>query len=752
MKRYAAKQINRIIAALLILTVLLSGNIHSICLPASAESVFTFDGSNAAQYNGQNIIEFNLQTIDLSDNQVNSMMESCSNIITKAIFKKSVTIIGKKVFENCYNLMTVDFSQATNLKIIEDEAFAGCSSLHNSVYKSGTSYIQDTEGIMWLPEQISYFGECCFRNTNVYQYSLSSSNTSFSIVDGVLFNKAQNTIIAFPPARGSNVAEEAQLPALKEKGYYNPHYTVPSYVSTIYRYAFESSMITKVSIPETVTSIGTKAFYNSLLTTVTFDDTANISIGSGAFYQNPEDQTFANSGMSSWNGISQVYISENTYKSSSSFIDNIDETACFTPYVSADNSSYGYALGCDLYVVPKVRVSGVPINWASSANLNFYWENNNYYTISALYLDGNREVTFDAGTNASNAIEVKENGIYTLTIKYTNKYGNLATASMDINIDKVDANAPAKVTYTLVDDVCYLHSYDTESGLDQIKYVLNNGDNVTYGDGFTLSPGVNTITAWATDQVGNASPESTFTISIPGTKRSISLDCTAKQLTKGKHFTLKVSFQPSTVVNQDIVWSSSDTSVATVSSAGVVTGVRVGYAVITATSNSGYQAKCAVVVTKNPTVKKNITLYKSNTYKLMVNNKRSDYYITYSSDDKSVCTVNSSGKITAKGVGEATVITRVDTGVRVYNLKTVVTVKKPSVTITTKPKSIKVGASYKFKAYRQGLSATIKWSSSNKSVATMNKTTGKVIAHKRGTTVITATCGKYKAKYQLRVK
>lgn len=752
MKRNAVRWMKRIVAFTVMLTLLLGGSIGKLSINVSAESVFTFDGSNAAQYNGQTIIEFNLQTMDMSDNQVTLMMDACRQTLTKAIFKKTVTIIGKKVFENCYNLTTVDFSQATNLKIIEDEAFAGCSTLYNSVYKTGNSYIQDGEGILWLPEGLSYFGECCFRDTNIYQYALNSENNSFSVVDGILYNKAGNTLIAFPPARGSNIAEEAQLPSLQAKGYYNPSFTIPDGVSTIYRYAFEGSMLTKVSIPATVTEIGAKAFYNSLLRSVTFDDTANMTIGSGAFYQDPSDQTFANSGLTSWNGISQVYVSETTYQNSSKFMDNADETACFTPYVSAAESSYGYALGCDLYVIPKVTVSGVPVNWTSSANLNFYWENNTYYTIAALYLDGNREITFDAGTNASNAIEVKENGIYTLTIKYTNKYGNLATAFMNITIDKVDANAPADVTYTMVDDVCYLHSYDTESGLDQIKYIVNNGDTVTYTNGFTLQPGTNTVTTWATDNVGNSSQQKCFTIQMPGDKRSISLNCKAKQLKKGSKFTLKVSFQPDTMVNQEVVWSSSDTSVATVSSSGVVTGVRVGYAVITATSNSGYQAKCAVVVTKDPTVKKKITLYKSNTYKLIIANKRSDYYITYSSDDKKVCTVNSSGKITAKGVGEATVITKVDTGVRVYQLKTVVTVKKPSVTITTKPKYIKVGKSYTFKAYRQGLSSSIKWSSSNPAVATMNKTTGKVIGQKKGKTVITATCGKYKAKYNLTVK
>lgn len=49
------------------------------------------------------------------------------------------------------------------------------------------------------------------------------------------------------------------------------------------------------------------------------------------------------------------------------------------------------------------------------------------------------------------------------------------------------------------------------------------------------------------------------------------------------------------VVNQKLTWSSSDPSVATVNS-GVVTGVRAGTAVITATSANGYSASCEVTV------------------------------------------------------------------------------------------------------------------------------------------------------------
>ncbi len=736
MKNISFKRITAILLVCLLLApVSLLENVTLV----KAESVFTFDGTNASKYNYQNIIEFNLSSIDITNNQVAELVQEMQNVgDLKLIFKKSVTIIGNNVFENCYNLQTVDFSQADNLKIIEDNAFKGCNTLCKSVYKSGNSYITTSEkdGIMWLPAGLSFFGESCFADTQIFQYNISADNNSFTTEDGVLYNKKTDILIAFPPANTGN----------------NGAYIIPEHVSAIYQYAFERSCINKISIPKTVTTIGQKAFYNSLLSAVTFDDDANVSIGSGAFYQDPEDQTYAHAGLKEWKGIQQVFLSQSTYESSLNNIQNTDATACFTPFVKKEESAYGYALGCDVYVVPKVTVSGVPQTWAGSAKLNFFWTNSDYYNITALYLDGNREVTFEPGTTASEAIEVTENGIYTLTIKYANKNKNIATSFFNVNIDKVDSISPADVTYTMVDDVCYLHSFDTESGLDQIKYELNNGDTINYSEGFALQPGINTLTTWATDNVGNSSNRKVYEIRIPEVIRSISVDKTSKQLTLGKSFTLNVIFNPSNVTNKDVVYTSSDPSVATVSSTGVVKGIRVGYAVITVTANGGYNDKCAVIVTKDPTVKKEISLYKSNSYKLSIKNLRNDYDVTFSTDDKKICKVDDKGKITAIGVGEATVTTKVDTGVRVYKLKTVVTVLKPKVVITTEPKSIKVGQKYTFKAYRKGLSKEIKWSSSKKSVATINKTTGRAIGQKKGTTTIRATCGKYKYNYKLKVK
>jgi len=109
-----------------------------------------------------------------------------------------------------------------------------------------------------------------------------------------------------------------------------------------------------------------------------------------------------------------------------------------------------------------------------------------------------------------------------------------------------------------------------------------------------VAEGSATITATTED--GGFTAQSTVTvvfISVTGVKislNSISVNIGATEQLTG-------SVEPSNAVNQNISWSSSDTSVAEVDSTGLVTGVSKGTATITVTTEEGgFTAQCTVTV------------------------------------------------------------------------------------------------------------------------------------------------------------
>ena len=78
----------------------------------------------------------------------------------------------------------------------------------------------------------------------------------------------------------------------------------------------------------------------------------------------------------------------------------------------------------------------------------------------------------------------------------------------------------------------------------------------------------------------------------------ISLDITSYSLEVGDTFSLTETILPENATNQKVIWSSSNPSVAVVSSIGNVTAMSVGTTTITATTeDGGYTADCIVTVT-----------------------------------------------------------------------------------------------------------------------------------------------------------
>ena len=152
----------------------------------------------------------------------------------------------------------------------------------------------------------------------------------------------------------------------------------------------------------------------------------------------------------------------------------------------------------------------------------------------------------------------------------------------------------------------------------------------------------------------------------------ISLNKTSLNLEVGNSEKLSAAISPSNATNKSCTYSSSNKSVASVSSDGTVKALSEGTANITAKSSNGKTAVCKITVYAVP---KTVTLNKTSlelnngeTYTLSANTDIDNSKVSFSwnSSNSSVVSVEnttgSKAKITAKNPGTATVTVRTDNG------------------------------------------------------------------------------------------
>ena len=225
----------------------------------------------------------------------------------------------------------------------------------------------------------------------------------------------------------------------------------------------------------------------------------------------------------------------------------------------------------------------------------------------------------------------------------------------------------------------------------------------------------------------------------PAVPTGVKLNQSSLTLGKGESYGLINTVLPANAKNKTCTWSTSNSSVATVSNTGKVTAEATGTAVITVKTVNGKTATCKVTVKPAPTsVKINptaLTLGKGESYTVNESTSKGSYAnganLKWTSTNTRVATVQ-------KGKGNKAVIKAVGTGtanikITLFNGKTAtckVTVKPAPTSVKINPTALTLGKGESYTisestskgSYANG--ANLKWTSTNTKVATVQKGKG----------------------------
>ncbi len=278
---------------------------------------------------------------------------------------------------------------------------------------------------------------------------------------------------------------------------------------------------------------------------------------------------------------------------------------------------------------------------------------------------------------------------------------------------------------------------------DGVTWASSNASvaSVNYGTVTAHKVGTATITASA----GGKSSTCIVKVSAKVVAvTSIILDKSSLSMQVGESVILNATVKPDNATDKNVIWGSSDVTVATVSD-GKVTAKKSGNAIITAKSGSCI-AECTVTVTVNTEAvtidKTSLSLAIGETATLTATVKpdnATDKSVVWTSSDESVAKV-ANGKVTAIKSGKATITA--SCGGKTAECVVTVTVPSESVTLDKTTLSLAVGETAQLTATVKPDNATDKnvvWTSSDESVAKV--TNGKVTAIKSGNATITASCG-----------
>ncbi len=212
-------------------------SIKTLRLPASLSSISQFSASNVQKVTVDKNNKY-FYTIDgaLVQRKDSSLLFYPSGIKNETyVVPEEITKIGRNAFSECPNLKVLD----TN-KVIKIESLNGVRVEKVEIGASLNTYK-------------------VFSSYNLSTIDVDADNSSFKVVDGVLFSKDGTVLYQYPTRRKGKT------------------YTIPSTVTTLAGAAFDCVTLDSLIVPASVKNLGNEVFRLSKIKNLIFDSASELT-------------------------------------------------------------------------------------------------------------------------------------------------------------------------------------------------------------------------------------------------------------------------------------------------------------------------------------------------------------------------------------------------------------------------------------------------------------------------------------------
>ncbi len=133
---------------------------------------------------------------------------------------------------------------------------------------------------MTIPAGVTSIGDGAFFDCfSLTAIDVDAANENYSSVDGVLFDKSQDTLIQCPGSKEGDYVVPPSVTTIDDEAFYDcwllTTVSIPNSVTSLGEYAFAyCDSLATVTVPDSVTSLGDNAFTYC-------DGLTNVTIGSG---------------------------------------------------------------------------------------------------------------------------------------------------------------------------------------------------------------------------------------------------------------------------------------------------------------------------------------------------------------------------------------------------------------------------------------------------------------------------------------